>query len=120
MSLSHSGWKGRRKRLRRRLGHDLRRALPLLGLVFCLAGSALAIVGVERAPVAAPPVVSSGPRSGGAWAPPGEREAASSATSSAVPRPSTGRVPSLSALRAVRCRTRPEAMDHAAASSCAI
>lgn len=61
MSLSHSGWKGRRKRLRRRLAHDLRTALPLLGLVFCLAGSAAAIVGVERAPVASLPVVSSGP-----------------------------------------------------------
>ncbi len=41
-------WRGRRKRVSRRLARDLRALLPLLGVLFCFFSSATAIVAAER------------------------------------------------------------------------
>lgn len=60
MSLDDPAWKGRRKRLSRRLGRDLRTQLPLVSIVFCFALSATAIVATEWIPsgLETPPPVS--------------------------------------------------------------
>lgn len=40
-------WRGRRKRISRRLARDLRALLPLLGVLFCFFSSATAILAAE-------------------------------------------------------------------------
>ncbi len=61
MSLDLPHWQGRRKRFARRLAYDLRFVLPIVGMVFCLVVSAIAIsqvVRVDRTDAAIRPAVS--------------------------------------------------------------
>ncbi len=50
MSLGSVAWRGRRKRLSRRVRYDLRTLLPIVGLLLCFASSATVIAAAERAP----------------------------------------------------------------------
>lgn len=53
MSELESRWSRRHKRRGRRVAYDLRLVAPLIAIALCLAGSATAILAVERvAPVA--------------------------------------------------------------------
>lgn len=51
MSLEAESWRGRHKRLSRRLLRDLRTFLPLIGVLFCFASSATVIVAAEKVPL---------------------------------------------------------------------
>ena len=52
MSLGHPHWRGRRKRVARRLARDLRQLAPLIAIASCFAGSAMAILVAPLVPVA--------------------------------------------------------------------
>ena len=52
MSLGNDTWNGRKKRITRRMAHDVRLLLPLFGLAGCLALYATAIFAAERLPAA--------------------------------------------------------------------
>lgn len=54
MSLGHAAWKGRRKRLARRLAHDLRALAPLVAIVCCFLGAASTIFAAESRSVRTP------------------------------------------------------------------
>lgn len=49
-----SRWSRRHKRRGRRIAYDLRLVAPLIAIVLCLAGSATAILAVERVAPAVP------------------------------------------------------------------
>lgn len=51
MSLGSTTWRGRHKRLSRRLLRDLRTLLPMIGVFICLASSATVIVAAENVPL---------------------------------------------------------------------
>jgi hypothetical protein len=51
MSLGSTTWRGRHKRLSRRLLRDLRTLLPMIGVILCLASSATMIVAAENVPL---------------------------------------------------------------------
>jgi hypothetical protein len=51
MSLGSTTWRGRHKRLSRRLSRDLRTLLPMIGVILCLASSASVIVAAENVPL---------------------------------------------------------------------
>lgn len=51
MSLDRPTWRGRRKRLLRRWGRDLRTMMPGVGLVLCFLSSAATISLAERMPL---------------------------------------------------------------------
>ena len=50
MSLGQPDWQGRKKRIRRRIGFDLRLSFPFLGLALCFVLSATVIFAAERLP----------------------------------------------------------------------
>lgn len=50
MSLGRQNWKGRRKRVSRRIARDLRTIWPAFGLVFCFLSCATTIVAFEAIP----------------------------------------------------------------------
>jgi hypothetical protein len=52
MSTHTDYWRGRRKRISRRLARDVRTLAPLLGVLLCFVSSASAIVTAEKLPVA--------------------------------------------------------------------
>lgn len=51
MNLESEIWRGRPKRVSRRLLRDLRTFLPVFGLLFCFAASATVIVAAEKMPL---------------------------------------------------------------------
>ena len=51
MSLGHTTWKGRKKRPSRRVAHDLRTLLPLIGVALCFALSSTAIFAAQWIPL---------------------------------------------------------------------
>ena len=48
MSLGSMTWRGRHKRISRRLLRDLRSLLPMIGVLLCFASSVTVIVAAER------------------------------------------------------------------------
>ena len=48
MSLGSATWRGRHKRVSRRLLRDLRTLLPIVGVLFCFASSATVIMATEK------------------------------------------------------------------------
>ncbi len=48
MSPESAPWRGRHKRVSRRLLRDLRTFLPMIGLIFCFASSATVITAAEK------------------------------------------------------------------------
>jgi hypothetical protein len=52
-----ANWRRRHKSLKRRLKHDVRALLPMIGVVFCFVSSASVIVAAERVSLSGNPVI---------------------------------------------------------------